>query len=112
MKFNKSAEGGFAKLGEDFKDGDILKIATDAIEQDGDYGTQILFGVRLPSGEVKNLSFNKTSRNRLIDVYGEESSGWLGKEVKVNVVKAMVSGKPKNVVYLCSPDQMMFPEEY
>lgn len=110
MKFRKTAEGRFAKLGEDFKEGDILTITGDAIEQEGEFGTQILFSVRTMKGDEKNLSFNATSRNRLFDAYGEDSEGWVGKEVRVHVVKQNVGGKMKDVVYLCAPDQEMFPE--
>lgn len=110
MKFKKTAEGRFAKLGEDFKDNDILLITGDSIEQEGEFGTQVLFPVKTIKGDEKNLSFNATSRNRLIDIYGDESEKWVGKEVQVHVVKQNVGGKMKDVVYLCAPGQEMFPE--
>jgi len=108
MKVKKSAMGAFAKQGEDYKDGDILQILDEGrLDDTGDFGPKMVFQVRVPSEEAKNLNFNKTSMNYLIDVYGEETLEWKGKNVKVWVVKQMVGQKMTNVTYITAPDQKL-----
>lgn len=99
--------GQFAKAGEDFKDGDILQILDEGKEVEGDYGVRTVFQIRLPNGESKNLTFNRTSLNHLVDSYGEETRDWKGKEAKAWVLNQMVSGKMRRVVYLTAPDQTL-----
>ena len=100
--------GAFAKQGEDYKDGDILQILDEGrLDDTGDFGPKMIFQVRVPSEEAKNLNFNKTSMNYLIDVYGEETLEWKGKNVKVWVVKQMVGQKMTNVTYITAPDQKL-----
>lgn len=100
MILKKSANGQWAKAGEDIKDGDIVTILDEGTETEGEYGAQIVFKIRTASGEERILSFNKTSRNNLIDAYGEDTSQWVNKEAHAEVVKAMVSGSTKWVVVL------------
>jgi hypothetical protein len=59
----------------------------------------MVFKIQTRNGE-KNLSFNQTTMNNLIDEFSDETSSWVGKKVKVWMIKAMVSGKLQNVVYL------------
>ena len=40
----------------------------------------------------------------MIDAYGDETSHWVGKEVKVWIIKSMIGGKLKDVIYLTAPD--------
>ena len=99
--------GQFAKAGEDFKDGDILQILDEGKEVEGEFGIRTIFQVRIPNEESKNLAFNQTSLNYLVDSYGEETKNWKGKDVKAWVVNQMVSNKMRKVVYLTSPEQTL-----
>jgi hypothetical protein len=95
--------GKFAKAGEDFKDGDRLTILDEGVKTEGTYGFQDVFKVRVPSGEELSLAFNKTTLNNLIDAFGADSLGWIGKEVKVWRILQNVQGKMVRVNYLSDP---------
>jgi hypothetical protein len=96
--------GQFAKKGIDFKNGDILKVANEGKKVEGQFGTQDVFLIKLPKGEEKNVSFNQTSLNGLIDAYGEDSKNWIGKDIKAHIIKQNVSGKFIDVAYFSHPD--------
>ena len=108
MKVKKSAMGQFAKANDDYKDGDILQILDEGrLDDSGDFGPKMVFQVRFPNEEAKQLNFNKTSMNYLIDAFGEETIEWKGKSVKAWVVKQMVGNKMTNVTYLTAPEQTL-----
>src|SRR3990167_892393 len=108
MKMEKKVSvGAFAKVLEDFKDQDLLEITDAGKEVEGKFGMQMVFKVKLPNGEEKNLSFNQTTINILIDKLGEESDVWVGKKVKVWAIRQAVQGKLTTVVYLTPPDSML-----
>lgn len=111
MKYTKkvSVRGEWAKVGTDIKDGDVFKILDEGQEVIGEFGPRQVFKVQTRNGE-KNLSFNQTSLNNLIDAFGEEGEQWKDKEIKAWVVKQMVSDGLKNVVYLAAPDWDMDDE--
>jgi len=96
--------GQFAKKGVDFKNGDTLQVANEGKKVEGQFGTQDVFLVKLPSGEEKNVSFNQTTMNGFIDAYGEESKLWIGKDIKAHIIKQNVSGKFIDVAYFSHPD--------
>ena len=112
MKVHKkvSISGEFAKVGEDFKDGDIIKILNAGEIIPGEWGDRQMFKISVSTGE-KNLSFNQTSVNNLIDVFGEDTQKWVGQNVKVWVVKQMIDGKLRNVAYLTGVDWEMLPDD-
>ncbi len=101
MKVQKiiRAQGEFAKVGEDFRDEDTLVIKDGGQIITGDFGDRHVFKVETKNGE-KNLTFNQTSMNNLIDAYGDDTDTWLGKETKVYIVKQMVGDGLKKVCYL------------
>lgn len=101
--------GQFFKKGEDIKDGDIVKIANEGKKQEGQYGEQDIFLVKKGDKEG-NVSFNQTSINNLIDGYGEDSINWIGKKVKVMMIKMSVSGKIRPVYYFLHPDSILDDE--
>ena len=104
MKFTKKISiGNFLKRGVDFKNGNILEIANEGKEIQGEYGTQNIFLVKIGSKEG-NISFNTTSINGLIDAYGDDSLKWIGKKVKAHEIKQNVAGKFINVWYFSHPD--------
>lgn len=99
----KVSVGAYAKKGEDYKDGDIVVIANEGQQVDGTFGVQDVFLVKLPNGEEKNMTFNQTSINNMIDAYGEDSLAWVGKQAKVWLILQSVSGKMLKVTYLTHP---------
>lgn len=100
----KVSVGAFAKKGVDINNGDRLTIANEGKKVEGQFGPQDVFLVKLANGEEKNLSFNSTSINGLIDAYGGDSMNWIGKPVKVWLVKQNVAGKFADVLYVSHPD--------
>ena len=108
MKVQKviRAQGEYAKKGEDIKDGDTVTILDAGQVVTGDFGDRMVFKVETKNGE-KNLSFNQKSMNNLIEVFGDETSGWVDKKVRIWMVKAMVSGKFQQIVYLADSSWMM-----
>lgn len=102
-KYKKSV-GRFAKVGVDYKENDILTIANEGKEVEGSFGIQDAFLVKLTNGEEKNMSFNQTSINNMINSYGEDSVKWVGQKVKVWLILQNVQGKMKKVTYLSHPD--------
>lgn len=104
MEFTKRESiGSFLKKGEDIKNGDILTILDEGKKVDGEFGSQNVFTVKTSSGKEGNVTFNQTSINNLIDGYGKESKEWIGKEIKIEVIKQNVQGKLTNVYYFLHP---------
>ena len=95
--------GSFLKKGEDFKEGDLLEIASEGKKEEGTFGIQDIFLMKIGEKEG-NLSINQTSINAIIDAYGEDSINWIGKKVKATKVKMSVGGKFKDVWYFAHPD--------
>ncbi len=88
------------------KSGDILNFtdAGDWVEsqykkEDGTPRKQFQIGVEFGGNEY-TLNLNSASINNLIPVYGKDSQEWIGKQVKVEIVNAMIAGKMKNVIIL------------
>jgi len=101
--------GQFAKKGVDINQDDIITIRNEGKKLEGEFGVRDIFLVGLPSGEEKNISFNKTSINNMVDAYGEESSDWVGKKAKVWFVMMSVAGKMRQVLFLAHPDATIDP---
>lgn len=95
--------GDWAKPKQDIFDGDIITIKDAGQIIPGDFGDRHTFKVETKNGE-KNLSFNQTSMNYLIEGFGDETNDWVGKEVKAHIVKSNVGGKMRDVIYLTPPD--------
>uniref|UniRef100_A0A6M3L977 Uncharacterized protein n=1 Tax=viral metagenome TaxID=1070528 RepID=A0A6M3L977_9ZZZZ len=107
MKYTKKVSvGAFLKKGEDFKDGDIVEIANEGKQQEGQFGMQDLFLLKTKTNEG-NVSFNQTTINNLIDGYGEDSINWIGKKVKVHAILSNVQGKMIKVYYFLHPDSKL-----
>ena len=67
------------------------------------FGPQDTFKIKTKNGE-RNMSFNQTSVNYLIDAYGEDTDKWVNKNVKVWIVDMNVQGKMRGVAFLTAPD--------
>lgn len=93
----------------DIKDGDVVTILDAGSIVMGEYGEQRVFKLNTRNGE-KNFALNQTSVNNLVDAFGEESEEYIGKEVKVWLIKAMVSGKLQLVKYLSALSAVMDEE--
>jgi len=104
MYKKKVSLGNFLKKGIDFKENDILEIANEGKQIEGQFGTQDVFLVKSPTGIEGNVSFNQTTLNNLIDGYGESSLNWIGKKVKVWGILSNVQGKMIRVYYFLHPD--------
>jgi hypothetical protein len=108
MKVQKvvRAQGEFAKVNEDYRDGDTMTIQDAGQVISGDFGDRHVFKISTKNGD-KNLTFNQTSMNNLIDAFGDDTSAWVGKDVRAFVVKQMVGDGLKNVSYLAAADWVM-----
>jgi len=105
MQFEKKVSvGAFLRKGEDFKEGDLIKIRTEGEKVQGEYGMQNIFEVETKEGLSGNIAINQTSINGFIDIWGGDSNNWVGKKVKVWKVNQNVSGKFKDVYYFSHPD--------
>jgi hypothetical protein len=104
------ANGEFAKINEDFKDGDLIKILDEGQIITGDYGDRHVFKIQTKNGE-KNLSFNQTSMNNLIDAFGDDTTKWISQGIKTWVIRQSVSGQLKNVCYLTAKDWGMVEDD-
>lgn len=82
----------------DIKNGDIVTIKSKGDIVTGEYGDQMVFSIGTRNGD-KNANFNQSSINILIDVYGDDTEAWVGKEVKVLTKKGMFGGKRAIAAY-------------
>jgi len=105
MKVQKkvSVQGDWVKIKEDIFNEDIITIADEGELVPGEYGERHVFKVETKNG-IKNLTFNQTSMNYLIEAFGGETNEWQGEKIKVWLVKSNVSGKMRDVVYLTHPN--------
>lgn len=92
--------GGKFLKADDIKDGDKVKILTEAdweetkwIKDDGTKQMQYSCTVEY-KGEERRLKLNMESCRNLT-VYGEDSKDWVGKEVVLSRIKVMVGGQTK-----------------
>ena len=107
-KYTKKVSiGAFLKKGEDFKANDIVEIANEGRQIEGQYGLQDIFLIRLADGKEGNVNFNQTSLNNIIDNYGDDSVNWIGKCVKVWAILSNVQGKMKQVYYFLHPETIL-----
>ena len=100
----KISAGAFLKKGEDIKDGDIVEIANEGKQVEGQFGLQNLFLIKTKDGKEGNMSLNQTSLNNLIDAFGEDATKWIGKAAKVWAILSNVQGKMLKVYYLSHID--------
>ena len=96
--------GAFAKKKVDINNLDVITIANEGKKVEGQFGEQDVFLVKLVNGEEKNINVNQTSLNGLIDVFGDDSLNWIGKQAKVWLIKQNVAGKFVDVLYISHPD--------
>ncbi len=93
----------FVIAGKDVKTGDLITFVDEGkyntLPQDPDREV-LTFRVKIPSGEEKSISINKTSQIELEKGWTDESSKWVGKQAKVKIVNQKVFKEFKDVIYL------------
>jgi len=99
--------GAFLKKGTDFKENDIIEIASEGKQVEGQFGNQDIFLVKLVDGKEGNVNLNSTSINNIIDAFGEDSKQWIGKKVKVWAILSNVQGKMIKVYYFAHPEAIL-----
>lgn len=103
MKVSRTTGGGGAWLKKDeLKNGDILKIVSEATEQEGQNGVQLVAKCRVKgqTGDAVNMAINSASKNALIDAFGDDTESWMNKELTVEVEKGIFAGKRGIALYL------------
>jgi len=93
----------------DIKDNDLVTILDAGNIVQGQFGVQNVFKIKTRNGE-KAMSINQSSQNNLIDAFGKDTTNWIGKEVKVWILKAIVAGKMQLIAYLSEPSWSMDDE--
>ncbi len=110
MQKKTSIKGEWAKANQDIGDGDIVEILdAGTLDTTGEYGPRHVFSIKTKNGE-KNLGLNQTSINNLVDGYGPETTNWVSKSALCWVMKVMIGGSLKNVIYLSHPEAKMDDE--
>src|SRR5205085_1264392 len=101
MEFNKSSGGAWLDKKE-LKGGEIVKLVTEAIEEEGQNGAQIVTKVRVKgdTGDAKKLAINGPTKNALIDAFGKDSKYWCGPLLTVHIEKTVIGGKRGIALYL------------
>lgn len=84
-------------------DGDILVLLDAGVfrepEETGFQRTVFQIRVGLPDQRAKTWTMNKTTRNRLANAWGDESTAWVDKRVRVQILQQNVRGEVKKVIY-------------
>ena len=75
------------------------------IEQEGDKPAKVVFeiGVQLNNGEKRIWTMNATSQRAVAQVWGTDTSAWIGYKVKVFKSEQNVRGQMKEVIYARVP---------
>jgi len=71
--------------------------------EDGSPKVDFVIGVEV-KGEDKKMRLNKTNRDAMIEAYGADTAGWVGKTAIINKEKVMVAGKKMDCIVLDVPD--------
>lgn len=101
MEYNKSSavDGAWVKASE-VKSGTTFKITGEVKPVEGEYGVQDVGKVVFKGeSDEKNLRFNKTSLNAMIDAFGNESKEWVNQVLTAVTEKALVGGKRVTILY-------------
>jgi len=92
---------------QDVKDKDLIHFVSEGEYLEGEFGEKLVIDVQTPRGENKKLSLNQTSKKNIMEEYGDDTEEWVSKPARVNIVKQMVGGKMKSIVYLTHPDKAL-----
>ncbi len=90
----------------DVKSGDVLKIVDEGKnvtsgkftnEKTGEPKIQFVLKV-LHNGQERDFTINSTNDKTLIRSFGQETKGWIGKEIKVDIIDMMIGGSMKKSI--------------
>jgi hypothetical protein len=73
-------------------------ILDEGIEQEGKFGKKPVFTIRLIDGSKVKYRPSKTSISNIIKLYGPETMGWIGKEIKMLSVTVAIGNELKKTV--------------
>lgn len=85
------------------KNGDVIKIVTEAKETVSQQGnTQLVAKVLVRGGETeaKNVAINKPSMTALVDAFGDDTVDWVNKHLSVHIEKTLIGGQRGYALYL------------
>jgi len=87
----------------DVHDGDIVTIIEEGRKRDANetpFNRAVFeIAVRLPSGEEKIWTMNRTTQRRCIEAWGNETKNWIGKRLRIELRVQNVRGVMKKVIY-------------
>jgi len=87
----------------DVKDGDIVTIVDEGKYRSADetpFGREVFeIGVKLPNGEVKTLTMNRTTQRRCVKAWGDETRNWVRRKLRIELREQNVRGVMKTVIY-------------
>ena len=87
----------------DVKDGDIVTIVGEGQKRSANETPfkRAVFEipVRLPSGEQKIWTMNRTTQRRCMEAWGNETRNWVGKRLRIKLKEQNVKGVMKTVIY-------------
>jgi|ERR1051326_14192 hypothetical protein len=106
MEYNKSRGGKWTDIAQ-LKDGMRAKIIDECMRQDsqfkdeeGNAKVENVAKVRYEGmPEAMNTRINWASINALIDAYGKDSKMWIDKVLTVRLIRALVAGKMRSILY-------------
>lgn len=100
VKVSKSTGGWIDKS--KLNNGDILKLVTEAEEQEGKKATQLVGKARVKgwNEDAANVAINAPSKNALIEAFGDDTAAWVEKLLTVTVENVVVAGQRGIALYL------------
>lgn len=81
-------------------EGDFAKLASEAIEEEGKFGPQIVAKMKVKGRGEGKFSINPPTVNALIEAFGQESSNWMDKVLTIHIEKVRSAGRQGLSVYL------------
>jgi uncharacterized FAD-dependent dehydrogenase len=78
-------------------------------EETGLSRTVFQIQVQVPDGRKKTWSMNKTTRKKLAHAWGDDSSNWVNRKVKIQITQQNVRGEIKDVIYGTPTDAFAEP---
>lgn len=82
--------------------GTVVKILSEAKIEPGQTGEQLVAKVKIKGSEdeAKNIAINKPSRKALMEVYGNNTTDWIGKIFTIALERVVIGGKRSIAAYL------------
>ena len=100
--FVKSLSGSDIEVTVTFYAGDTVTILDEGTKVEGQFGEQFVIKIKTKNGE-KNVNFNQTTINILIDDLGDDTANWVGNQVFIRTKKTVIAGKKCEVYYFVNP---------